>query len=89
MAKQFCIQELRKRLGFNEVEQIAENLLSTGDPLIIKEEALSILGESPSTNKFVKDLLNKLKTEKSKPKPKAKAQPKQQKQVFLMSNCFL
>lgn len=81
MAKQYCIQELRKRLGFQEVEEIALSLLSQTDPFLMQQEAMSILGEGPSTDQFIKELSKRMKSDKAAPKPKAKT--KQKKQVCL------
>ena len=71
-AKQYCIQELRKRLGFNEVEEIAAHILSDQNPAILTQEVQSILGEGPETDKFVRTLLDKLRPDKQKANPKQK-----------------
>ena len=85
MAKQFCIQELRKLLGFNEVEEIANHLLENTSPNVLSAEVKSLLGPGPSTNKFLSELQKKLKPDNSQPKAKAKQTQQPTKPVCFVS----
>ncbi|KAH7816764.1 putative ASC1, nuclear receptor coactivator [Monocercomonoides exilis] len=60
MATEWCIKELRKLLGFDEVEEIALSMTSLSSTLEIREQALSILGETPETELFLSVLFTKM-----------------------------
>ncbi|KAA6402118.1 MAG: hypothetical protein EZS28_002348 [Streblomastix strix] len=77
MALEFCTKELCRILGFDDVSDIAKNLISIGDSQQLKKEIFSLLGESTQSKSFLDQLLQKLGLSQSQKnsKPKQGNQP--------------